>query len=133
MSTAAKGMASLLRERSHELVEPLAGVAREAQIEDTQIMIDVAKELYAKAKDFTEGKTAPTRGSRFLGVGAGGIIVHTLNHFDEFAKDALFEAKRIEGDAPLVKFSRIVDGLAEGFEDLSGRLALSCSVDKKLI
>lgn len=133
ISMGAKGIAKLFREHADDLIKPLTGVGRDSQIRDTQALVEAAKEMYTKAKSFTEGKQTPLKHGQFLGSGVAGTIDWNLDHFDRIAEEAVFTLERGASDAPLEKFSKIVNELGEGFEDLSGRLAASCSIDKNLI
>jgi len=134
VSLAAKGMGKLFRERAGDLVKPLPGIGRDSQIRDTQALGEAAKELHALAKAFTKGKQTPIKGSQFLSSGVSGTLDSTLERFDEISKEALWQTEHVLATgAPVEKYSKILNQVAEAFNDLGDRLAISCSIKKNLL
>ena len=135
VSMGAKSIAKLFHENADDLIKPLVGVGRDSQIRDTQALVEAAKNLYTEAQKFTKGKVAPIKHGQFLGGGVAGTLDWTLPRFDEIAADAFFvlEHHKEKPDIPLEKFSKIVEQLGDGFDDLGNRLAIGCSINQNLL
>jgi len=129
-SIGAEGIADLLKEHAEHVAGPLVGVGRDAELEEAEILVDVARELYGEAKTFVEGKTTPIRKGRFMSSGVAGTIKWNLEHFDRIAENVRPAAKANE---PLPSVAGTLNQLAEGFRDLAGRLAASCVIEKNLL